>query len=242
DLDKLQPYIELEPGGRVGRANPPGLLFWPAGRFTRWIRERALYRFSKRAWQLTRGQAAPIKYFRVGHVPDRPILDHAAAQARFGRLQSIDVSAKYNGQFEFYNLPALSTARQKLWQNRLDRNDLYLRQLITESRQVNPEIRVLLVYIPAMEVFAPGGIVASAEQSRSQTDRPLDLVTLRARNPFYQRLQALAASMQVQLLDGQVVFFKSAAQDYFPGDAHLNASGHARLANAISDVLAQDTQ
>jgi lysophospholipase L1-like esterase len=176
----------------------------------------------------------PIKYYKPGQEPDAEPLSHAQAIAKFGGLEPLaDPDTDYNGQFAFYKYRTLAALRQdELWAGRLDRMHAALTQLTALSRQTG-DARMILAYIPAKEVFAPGGILGDGPE------RPLSVAELRARNPLYQYLAEFAAEFSdyIILVDGQQVLREDAEDLYFPGDAHLNVKGHARFAEALAEAL-----
>ena len=241
DLDRFAPFVVLRTDESIDRARPPALFLLPSGTLTRFIRELATYRIAKRALSLARGRPAPIKYYRIARAPQERVLSHGEALSRFGPLRSLaDPRHAYNGQFGFY-LPGAS--QEAIWANRLVRMRRYLVQLAREARARSPETRIMLVYIPAKEVFAPGGIVAGVKApagpaaGQNKGGRSLGLAALRERNPFWQTIAAVAREEGIVLVDGQSVLRNEAERLYYPGDAHLNAAGHERLAQAIAPVL-----
>ena len=232
DLDRFAPFVSTRPNGDVDRARPPGLLLLPSGRLTRGIRALALFRVAKRALEIARGQPAPIKYYRPARAPGNAILSHAQALERFGRLRPLaDARRDYNGQFAFYLTGA---SNEPPWRSRLIRMEHYLRQIVREARSRSPAIRILLVYIPAKEVFAPGGIVAPA---KTRSAGPGSVARLRGRNPFWKVIEAVVLKEGISVVDGQSILREGAESLYYPGDAHLNIHGHRRLSAAIAPVI-----
>ncbi len=220
DLDRFAPFVHLAEEGRVAAARPPALLFLPSGSLTRWIRERATFRIVKRAADLVRGRPAPIKYYRPGREPKGPVLTHAEALSRFGRLRQLtDPTTQYTGQFAFY-IPG--APERPPWADRLRKMRIHLTQAIVEARYLADGLQVVLLYIPAKEVFAAGGIVPGA----SGRPGPLQLL-----------LFQVAAEQKLLLVDGTAVLRQDAESLYFPGDAHLNSAGHARVAGAVLPLL-----
>ncbi|MBE7437882.1 MAG: SGNH/GDSL hydrolase family protein [Spirochaetales bacterium] len=223
DVDKIYPYIHWQ-NDAVEKAKPAPLLGFPV--LSRFLKELSLYRMLRRAYYKGRGEPQPIKYYKPDRLPPIEVLDQEGALKEFGPLRPIeDLQKAYNGQFLFYDPAALASG---VWQRRLHFMESSLKQLMQESHS---DSRVLLVYIPAKEVLAPGGI-------RGLFPGRSSLKELRASNPLYQMLKNLE-NQRVQLLDGQEVFLNNAEESYFPFDAHLNREGHARLARAIAARLAE---
>lgn len=233
DLDKFAPYVLRDEAGRLAAGRAAGLGPIPPGAFSRFLKNRGIYRAIKRIYYGLRGQPLPIKYYRPGREPDDPILTHAQALEKFGGLAPLDDPEKsYGGQFAFYKYDSsAAAAADPLWSSRFRRMEIYLRQLIEEARADRPERRIVLVYVPAKEAFAPGGILGRGPA------RPLTVDELRAANPFYRLIRRTADETGSLLVDGQEVLRADAVDLYFPGDAHLNVTGHARLAAALERAL-----
>ena len=247
DLDKFAPFVNLTENGRIQNANPPGLFLLPSGALTRFIRKRATYRLARRLWGLIKGRGEPIKYYKPGRAGTDKILTQAQALEKFGRNAPLkDLNKDYNGQFEFYNYPDLHQIRKNpdsgeykktgVWPSRFNRLETYLLQLLEEARAHNPDARFVLVYIPAKEVFAPGGIRGNLRDEQNRP-RQATATELKSANPFYKLLAAIARQEKLPLLDGQEFLWPDAEALYYPGDAHLNAAGHRRLADQLLKAI-----
>lgn len=234
DLDKIEKYINFDVDGKVRSANPPGLAFIPPGPISRKIRELALYRFSRRFWKIINGQPAPVKYFKTSRLPANDVLTHAQAIEKFGPLQSIEnLDKAYNGQFSFYRYESQNQMLpNSLWKRRFEKMKLYIQQLLDESHLSNKDLEIIFLYIPAKEVFARGGIDKSYNK-----DKRKSLNELRKSNPFYKLLNLIAGQNRIILIDGQKELYDKPENYYFPGDAHLNHAGHAKVADAIFNII-----
>ena len=231
DLDKIHPLIIFHKNGEVAKANPKGLLFVPAGTISSSIKNLALFRYGKRFTSRIKGIPSPIKYYKIGKEPRDIILTHDQAIEKFGKLESIkNISEKYNGQFEFYkynesNMP-------EVWKSRMQRFELYLNQFYREAKLSNPDIKMAILYIPAKEVFASGGITGDDINSSGKPVKP-DRKTITSHNAFYRILKNFTEKNKIEFIDGINIYYENTEHLYFPGDAHLNSAGHSVTANAV---------
>ncbi len=236
DLDKFAPFVTTMSSGEVGDASPAWLAFIPPGLISRTIRETSLFRTVKRLYNFSRGQKTPVKYFRPGRLPAGQPISHEEAVKKFGALRPLkDMSTEYSGQFEFYKFRDRSDT-DAVWKSRLDRMEIYLNQWARESSKAAPGVRLAIFYIPAKEVFAPGGITgklidASGNARRAKRDELLNA------NILYKIIKEICLKHNITLVDGQEIFWDNPESYYFPGDAHLNPAGHLRAAQALQESL-----
>lgn len=236
DMDRFARFMERDSSGRIVAIKPPPLLFLPASGFTQWIRESMLYRTTRRAVNIIKGTPLPIKYYRPGKEPDYELLTHEEALQRFGSLEPLkDLDVDYNGQFGFYKYESPEQVKKDpLWRARFQTMEKDLNRLIEDVK--NSGSVPVLVYIPAMEVFAPGGIRGDhVDGGQNPVRKSVD--ELRRTNPFYQTLSRIGKEQRISFVDGQMALHSEAEGLYFPGDAHLNREGHRRMAKALLPVL-----
>ena len=231
DLDKIHDMIDFDKDGAVLRANPKGLLFLPAGKISSFIKNTSLFRFAKRLANNIRGIPSPIKYYKVGREPAEAILTHDEAISRFGKLECIkDISEKYNGQFEFYKYDQKSMPDK--WKSRFSRFELYLNQLYGEAKKFNPEIKIAILYIPAKEVFAKGGIEGRIKDLSGEMARG-DRRSIEMHDELFKLLERFSSRNHIKLISGIDIYHENPEDLYFPGDAHLNSAGHSVTAAAV---------
>lgn len=234
DLDKISPYISLDDSGRVDHAAPAKFMGISPNYFTRQLKESALYRFSKRVYGLIAGAPVPIKYYKPGRERTYTILSHEEAIQKYGAIEPLkDLSVDYNGQFEFYRYSALADVKSdEKWNSGFERMKRYLNQLLDDLVKINPDVRLTVLYIPANEVFAIGGI---SGEFTDRSGKPVRKTVneLRASNPLYQLLDEFAHYPNVDLMDGQDILWSHPNDLYYPGDAHLNEEGHRVVAKSL---------
>jgi hypothetical protein len=107
------------------------------------------------------------------------------------------------------------------WSASFDLEGRLLSQLIDMARDA--KVRLWLLYIPDR-----GVLVGRPELGRA-----------RAENPHYGALAALCRSKGVPLLDAQAWLLRAERPErmYFHVDGHLNAAGHALVAEGLIDAL-----
>ncbi|MBL8019471.1 MAG: SGNH/GDSL hydrolase family protein [Leptospirales bacterium] len=225
DQDEFLPVIEVS-NNRLVRAKPPGMLFIPSGGFTRFLRDSAPFRIIKRLVFALRGNRLPIKYYKPGREPKDPLLDHAGALTKFGPIKPLaDPDKDFGGQFGFYRFKSLAELkRDPVWSRRADGFHNAMQQMIEEFRAAQPKARLTVVYLPARQIFAPGGAVVGGADG---------IVS----NPLFELLQESLANHNVTLVDLRQDLGTNPNDFYFPGDGHLNARGHQVVAQHLARVL-----
>ena len=148
-------------------------------------------------------------YVKPGAKPEHRILTREQAIAGHG--VDLSPSRTYQPAFSFH-VPGQAGA----WRERLDWNALLLDQMIEEALAAG--VRVALLYIPAYDVF----------------------VHEPAPNPLAESVRELAERRGVLWLDAtQALSGRTAPEElYFAYDGHLNAEGHAAVAQLLEQELA----
>ncbi len=203
-------------------ARPPSLGPIPGGWLTRKIRELSWYRLGKRVYKKMTGKPEPIKYYRPGRYPEIPILSQQESLEKHGFIKSLtDPDNDYGGQFGFYRFRTLNELNKNPeWAESVRLFTASLNQLIKES---SLQAEVYLLYIPAKEVFAEGGIIPNGADGLKM-------------NPMAELLKEISASNGIKLLDAREALKSDPNQYYFPRDAHLNSKGH----RTVSDLIKKD--
>lgn len=144
DNDKIEVFTEIDTNGRVVGAKQR----LAATIFGEWLynffKERTLYRLSTKVYKFFQKQAAPILYYKVGREPKLTVLSHNESIQKFGSLSPLgkDINTKYGNQFGFYK-----DTKEEIWVRRLQKNEIYLNQIIETCKVKNVELSFL--YIPA---------------------------------------------------------------------------------------------
>ncbi|MCE9597420.1 MAG: SGNH/GDSL hydrolase family protein [Spirochaetia bacterium] len=225
DQDEFLPFIELK-GNRMVASHPRGLGPIPPGSLTRFIRDSSPFRIIKRAAFAARGQRLPIKYYKPGREPAGPLLNHMEALEKFGKIKSLaDPEQEYGGQFGFYRFKSLAELRKDPdWSRRATGFQNAIRQMIEEFQELQPQAKIHIVYLPAKQVFAPGGAVIGGA----------DGVKL---NPMVELIRESILPGSASLIDLRQDLAQSPNSLYFPGDGHLNEQGHAVVSKRLATVL-----
>jgi lysophospholipase L1-like esterase len=203
--------FELHYGDRVGelpRAILP--LDTPGQRLLHALDSTVLqHRFRQLQRRLHGKRLERTPYVKPGARPDEPILTRSEAIARFG----IDLSPArpWDGPFSFHD-----PSQRAAWSERLAWNAQLLDQLLEESARAN--VPVALLYIPAYPVF----LHAPAE------------------NPLADGARDVALRRGALWLDAREMFAGRTHPEelYYAFDSHLNAAGHAVIAEALVRELA----
>jgi lysophospholipase L1-like esterase len=148
-------------------------------------------------------------YVRPGAKPDHLVLTREESIAR--HQVDLTPSRPLAAGFGFYD-----PAERAAWQQRLDWNEKLLDQLLEESGEANVPVAVL--YIPIQRVF-----LREPEN-----------------NPLAEGLREVVARHGALWLDAREVFGSEPRpwELYHPYDGHLNAAGHAAIAEALVRDLA----
>lgn len=231
DLDKIHEMITFDSNGFIVKANPKGLIFIPPGKLSSFIKNLSLFRFTKRLVSKLKGIPTPIKYYSTGREPEEATLSHEDAVIKYGKLEYIkNISEEYNGQFEFYKYN--KNTMPEAWKSKFSRFELYLNQFYSEAISKNPDIKIAILYIPAKEVFAEGGIDGSFKNKSGKFIRR-DINSLETNNELFILLKNFSSYKKVKLINGLNIYYENPESLYFPGDAHLNSAGHAVTADAV---------
>ena len=158
-------------------------------------------------------RVSPNPYIRVGSVPDRRILTREESKERHG----IDFrNPTFLRSFGFH-----ADGVRGHWAEGFRVHEHLVRQLVQEARANGWPIVVL--YIPCLQFFHQRG----------------SLEKLIARNPLDQQLRAICEENDVPFLDAAEVFGarKNPSLCYHLWDGHMNATGHAALAEALAPFV-----
>jgi lysophospholipase L1-like esterase len=211
DNRQFMDRFELDYGERVGEL-PRSIrtLDSPGRRILNALDSTVLqHRFRRLVKSLRGKRLEPLPYVKPGARPDEPILSRAEAIARFG----VDLSAArpWEGPFSFHD-----PSQHEAWRERLAWNAQLLDQLLEESARARVPVAVL--YIPAYPVF----LRAPAE------------------NPLAQGAREVAERRGALWLDVRELFRDQPRPEelYYAFDSHLNAAGHAAVAEVLVRELA----
>jgi lysophospholipase L1-like esterase len=211
DNRQFMDRFELDYGERVGELPRAILPLDTVGRRLLHAFDRTVlqHRFRQLQRRLRGKRLERTPYVKPGARPDEPILSRAEAIARF----AIDLSPAraWQGPFSFHD-----PAQREDWRERLAWNAQLLDQLLEESARANVPVAVL--YIPAYPVFL-----------RAPAD-----------NPLAEGAREAALRRGALWLDARELFADHPDPEelYYAFDSHLNASGHAAVAEALVRELA----
>jgi hypothetical protein len=167
------------------------------------------HRFRQLERRLRGKRLERMPYVKPGARPDEPILTRAQAIARFG----VDLSPArpWEGPFSFHD-----ASQREAWRERLTWNAQLLDQLLEESARAGVPVAVL--YLPAYPVF----------------------VRAPAENPLAQGAREVALRRGALWLDAREWFAGRPHPEelYYAFDSHLDAAGHAAVAEALVRELA----
>lgn len=225
DQDEFLPVMEIS-NNRLVRAKPPGMGFIPSGTFTRFLRDSAPFRITKRLVFALRGNRLPIKYYKPGREPRDPLLDHPGALAKYGPIKSLANPDKdFGGQFGFYKFKSLTELKKDSdWSRRADGFRNAMQQMLEEFKTAQPKAKLTIVYLPARQIFAQGGAVVGGADGI-------------VNNPLFELIQESMVNHNVTLVDLRQDLGANPNDFYFPGDGHLNARGHEVVAKRLARVL-----
>ena len=117
--------------------------------------------------------------------------------------------------------------------DRLDLFDRAVRRFVGDAREIAPRARLFLAMAPEASTLS----YQHREFYRSLADVPLPPPG--QPSILYRRAQAVcAAAAHCSFIDLYPVLSRDGESLYFPHDFHWNASGHARVADAVSAALA----
>jgi lysophospholipase L1-like esterase len=148
-------------------------------------------------------------YVKPGAKPEHEILSRAEAIAVHG--VDLSPSRTYQPAFSFH-VPGQADA----WRERIDWNALLLDQLLEEANAAG--VQVALLYVPAYDIFVHDP----------------------APNPLVESVREVATRRGALWLDAGHAFAARPAPEelYFAYDGHLNADGHAAVAELLARELA----
>ena len=209
--------------------------------FKKEIQEKTIYRTLSRSWYFFHKNYQPIEYYKPLRSPKFKILNSFENSEIFGRFTYIDDLENYkNGTLEFYRFKNLKNiSKNKKWKERFIQFEVLLKQLIKEAREIQPSIKIYLLYIPTKEIFAKGGIEGKI---RSKTD---DIVspTLRqiySNSPIYQFLKQFSKMFRIPLINTIPVLNRSPFDFFYLNSPYLNEKGHKVVANLINRTLTKE--
>jgi len=218
DNDKIAEFVEFDQEGRpIGHKFRLGVFLLGEWGYN-FLKETTLYRLGSRVVKILTKTPSPILYYKLGKEPNELVLTHEQSLAIYGRLKPLgnDVHTKYSGQFEFYKDPNSS-----IWKKRLEKNIFYLKIISNLCKSKNIELEIL--YIPAKEFFAKGGILGDCLDC--------NLEKLIQKNPHESSLVKFTSQEKIPFYSVSRIFWDKNPEDlYFPYDAHLNPKGHKELA------------
>jgi hypothetical protein len=203
--------FELDYGARVGEL-PESI--GPLDTLSRKLRHAwdatvFQHRFRQLQRKLSGKRLARTPYVKPGAKPNEPILTRAQAIERY----AVDVSPNraWDGPFSFYD-----PAQRDAWRERLAWNAQLLDQLLEESARANVPVAVL--YIPAYPVFL----------------RPPEP------SPLADAVREVVQRRGARWLDAREWFAaeREPALLYYAFDSHLDAAGHAAVADGLVRELA----
>jgi lysophospholipase L1-like esterase len=189
--------VKARKDGRLGplpkelrpEANGPGLFPKPA-----------LYKAWKRLRRRMKGRSLPRIFIRRGSYvsPKSLIFKESTSASR---------------TCDFYDKSKLGD-----WQERFSTQERLLTQLIEEYRQMKPKGRMIILYVPHVQVYSKAAHSALA---------------LRKVNPHSQRVAAVCERLNVSYVDSSEFFIGPGEKPesfYYSKDLHWNAKGHSRTA------------
>lgn len=186
------------------------------------FKESSTFRLARRIIKKSKGQIDPILYYKENKVPELALLSHEDSLRKFGRLSPLknEIETKYNGQFAFYR-------DAEHWQNLLKIETDYLEKMFALLNQKN--IKMGIIYIPAKEFFAEGGILGN------QKKRDLNRFVLA--NPHHMNLKRFCDTKKVDCMFVSELFWDQNPENlYFPFDAHWNRQGN----KVFGEILAKE--
>ncbi|TGL56223.1 SGNH/GDSL hydrolase family protein [Leptospira ognonensis] len=212
DIEKFEPFMNLH----EGRPSPKKPVFARmAGTYLyNQVKESSIFRLLKRATKFIKGGVEPILYFKEGREPKISQLSHQESLVKYGTLLPLgeEISKKYNGQFEFYLKPS-----EKQWKTRLEKELHYLNLIYNLLK--DQQIELGIIYIPAKEFFAKGGILGL---EKNQSIKNLESI-----NPHFQNITKFCDTNKISCLNTTSLLWDKKPEDlYFPYDAHWNRKGH----------------
>jgi hypothetical protein len=211
DNRQFMDRFELDYGDRVGalpRAIQP--LDTPGRRLAHAVDSSVLqHRFRQLQRRLRGKRLERAPYVKPGAKPDAEILSRAQAIERY----AVDLSPNrpWEGPFSFHDPSQLAE-----WRERLAWNAQLLDQLLEEAAAAGVPVAVL--YIPAYPVFL-------------RAPEP---------NPLADAVREVTLRRGALWLDAREIFAGARApwELYYAFDSHLNAAGHAAVADALVRQLA----
>ena len=212
DIDKFEIFLEEKDGIRIPKKPLLAKIFsTPLYNF---VKESTTIRLIKRSLKFAKGGTEPILYYKENRVPDVKLLNHQESLQKYGRLTPLSesIQTKYNGQFEFY-----ASAETQIWKDRLEKEIYYLDlifDLLTENN-----IKMGIIYIPAKEFFAKGGILGDIKSH--------EIKAYEQKNPHLKNIQSFCEMKFIDcLMTSRLLWNVNPENLYFPYDAHWNGEGH----------------
>ncbi|TGN20405.1 SGNH/GDSL hydrolase family protein [Leptospira idonii] len=228
DNEKLEMFMTFQEG--VPSPLKPTLAKFTGTTIYNFLKESSLFRLAKRGWKTYQGIPEPILYYKEGREPKVTVLSHAQSLEKYGKLAPLgsEITKKYNGQFGFYEDPNSS-----VWVSRFQKQKDHLTKIYEFLNSKG--IGLNLIYVPAKEFFAEGGILGK------QTKRDLNLY--QEANPHYQLLKEFCDSHKLGCLFTTELFWKENPENlYFPYDAHWNREGHALFGKKLGEILQKSSR
>ncbi len=223
DLDKLEVFMDLENGKPLPKK--PFVAKFIGTYLYNLLKESSMFRLIKRAAKFMKGGSEPILYYKEGREPKVELITHQQALDKFGKLSPLgsEINKRYNGQFSFYEKPM-----DIVWISRLEKEIHYLN--LIHQMLIEKGIKMGIIYIPAKEFFASGGILGNNKNNSVES--------FEASNPHYQNIKAFCDRTKISCLMGTKILWENKPEDlYFPFDAHWNREGHRIFGKIFAEYL-----
>jgi hypothetical protein len=221
DNEKIEVFVDLNNDGTVASPKKRLLAVLFGESVYNFFKERILYRLTAKIIKFMKKEPSPTLYYKVGKEPNIRTLSHEESLKKYGNLKPLcaEINVKYGNQFGFYK-----DFDTELWQIRLQKNKIYLEQIVSIAKQNQVELEFL--YIPAKEFFAEGGILGNlTKREKSIFD---------SANPHSKQIREVCTKHQLKCYFLSDSFLdKDSELYYFPFDAHLNQEGHQKLAEVL---------